>query len=168
MGLPPRQADEFVERLAPWWAKLNAVMAANREKANTMLSLSRTSGNLLSKRSFLLSEIAGRKWNDRRTQKASRRTCRPACRGRADVATLIATVLVKEVLPALDEISEQVKAGHYRLMYADMAIAQIGVIYEHLQDLASPKKRGLLGQERLHWQERLEKVTKQLEGTAKL
>jgi hypothetical protein len=32
-GLPPRKAAELVERLTPWWAKLNALMAANREKA---------------------------------------------------------------------------------------------------------------------------------------
>ncbi len=36
-GLPPRKAEEMVERLAPWWAKLNAMMAANRERAKAML-----------------------------------------------------------------------------------------------------------------------------------
>jgi hypothetical protein len=86
--------------------------------------------------------------------------------GDADVATLIATVLVKEVLPALDHIRAEVAAGRYRLMYADMALAQIGTIYEHLQDLAPLKRQGQLARERLHWQERLEKVTCQLEELA--
>ena len=50
---------------------------------------------------------------------------------------LIATVLVKEVLPALDRISKQIA---YRLVLAEMAMAQIGVIYEHLQELAPSRK----------------------------
>ncbi len=50
---------------------------------------------------------------------------------------LIATVLVKEVLPALDRISKQIA---YRLVLAEMAIAQIGVIYEHLQDVGTFKE----------------------------
>lgn len=37
-GLPPRKADELAQRLAPWWAKLNAVMAANRERAKAMVA----------------------------------------------------------------------------------------------------------------------------------
>lgn len=37
-GLPPRKADELVERLAPWWAKFNAMMVANREKAKAMVA----------------------------------------------------------------------------------------------------------------------------------
>jgi hypothetical protein len=37
-GLPPRQADEFVERLAPWWAEFTALMAQNAERAKAMLA----------------------------------------------------------------------------------------------------------------------------------
>lgn len=77
---------------------------------------------------------------------------------------LIATVLVKEVLPALDHISKQIA---YRLVLAEMAMAQIGVIYEHLQDLAPSRKTALLAQERLRWQERLERALAYLEGKAK-
>lgn len=32
-GLPPRQADEFIDRLAPRWAQLVAMMERNREMA---------------------------------------------------------------------------------------------------------------------------------------
>ena len=38
MGLPPRQADEFVERLAPWWAEFTALMAHNAQRAKAMLA----------------------------------------------------------------------------------------------------------------------------------
>jgi hypothetical protein len=38
-GLPPRKADEFVQRLAPWWAELTTLMAGNRQKAKAMLAM---------------------------------------------------------------------------------------------------------------------------------
>lgn len=76
-------------------------------------------------------------------------------------------MLVNEVLPTLDRISKQIAGMHYRFTAAEMALAQIGVIYEHLQDLAPLKRQSLLAQERLRYQERLETALKHLEGKAK-
>jgi hypothetical protein len=87
--------------------------------------------------------------------------------GDPDVMLLIANVLVNEVLPTLDRLSEEIAGMHYRLSYAAMAISQIGAIYAHLQDLAPLKRQALLAQERRHWQERMERAADQLEAKAK-
>jgi hypothetical protein len=73
---------------------------------------------------------------------------------------VIVAVLLKEVLPALDHINAQIKG---RLVFADMALAEIHAIYGHLQDLAEGRKAGPLGRARIVLQERLEKAISHLE-----
>jgi hypothetical protein len=73
---------------------------------------------------------------------------------------LVATVLVSEVLPALDHINAQIKG---RLVFAEMALAEIHAIYGYLGDLAEGRKSGPLRQARAVLQERLEKAISHLE-----
>lgn len=44
-GLPPRQADQFVARLAPSWAQIAAVMAANHGKPSVAIARRRMHAN---------------------------------------------------------------------------------------------------------------------------
>jgi hypothetical protein len=78
---------------------------------------------------------------------------------------LIATLLVDQVLPALDRIEERMRSRRFDSPLAAMVLAEIGTIYEYLQDMTPPKsKRVMLYQERMRWQERLENALKHLEA----
>jgi hypothetical protein len=72
---------------------------------------------------------------------------------------LLATVLMKELLPALDHINTQIKG---RLVLTERALAEIHAIYGYLGDLAG-RKSGPLRQARAVLQERLEKAISHLE-----
>jgi hypothetical protein len=77
--------------------------------------------------------------------------------GDTDITTVIAAVLVNEVLPALDRISDELWVGSYYLAFSIKALAEIDAIYEHLQDLVPLRKQGEIARQRLELQEQLAK-----------
>ena len=75
--------------------------------------------------------------------------------GDAEITSLIAAVLVNEVLPALDRISDELWAVWQHLAFSAIALAEIDAIYEHLQDLVPLRKQGEIARQRLELQEQL-------------
>ena len=74
---------------------------------------------------------------------------------------MIAAVLVNEVLPALDRISDELWVGSYYLAFSIKALAEIDAIYEHLQDLVPLRKQGEIARQRLALQESLRESIRQ-------
>jgi hypothetical protein len=73
-----------------------------------------------------------------------------------------ATMLLVEVLPALDEIRRRLSGLHYQLEFSHIALIQIETIYEHLQDLVPANRRAKLADERMHYRARLERILETL------
>jgi len=81
--------------------------------------------------------------------------------GDTDITTVIAAVLVNEVLPALDRISDELWVGSYYLAFSIKALAEIDAIYEHLQDLVPLRKQGEIARQRLALKEQLAESIRQ-------
>jgi hypothetical protein len=76
---------------------------------------------------------------------------------------VIAAVLLREVLPALDRISKQIAALNVSASAGAMALAEIHSIYGHLQDILPKRVVGPIARQRAEWRERLEKAISYLE-----
>jgi hypothetical protein len=79
------------------------------------------------------------------------------------LVALTATMLAKEVLPALDELRGELGGLRWKFNFIEQALAEVVTIYEHLQELVPASKSAELAQERARLQAKLEKVTKKWE-----
>ena len=80
-----------------------------------------------------------------------------------DTATLVAataTMLATEVLPALDEIKRNWNVVSNRLWLTEIALAEIVMLYEHLQELMPPRMSIRIAERKAFFQGRLERLTK--------
>ena len=91
--------------------------------------------------------------------------------GDADITTLIATVLISEVLPALDQISKeiaginvQIAEVYRRTAMVEMTLCEIDAIYENLQHWCRSER---LARDRVDFSRRLRGAVQKLELVAR-
>jgi hypothetical protein len=71
----------------------------------------------------------------------------------------VATLLVAEILPALERMERKWEVVENRLWQSEMALAEIHGIYAHLQDLVPGDKSGPIAEARARYRGRLERMT---------
>jgi hypothetical protein len=78
---------------------------------------------------------------------------------------LIATILITEVLPALDEIKAEIKASRSRRGLVEMALGEIHTLYVWMAELVGEDKtlNFKLNARRMHLEDRIRNALTQIE-----
>jgi hypothetical protein len=89
-----------------------------------------------------------------------------------DVIAATAIMVAREVLPALDDLKRKIAAlddelkrkmnvVNNRLLQSEMALSEIGMVYDHLQALVPPSAAIAIAERKAFFQGRLERFTKE-------